>query len=104
MALLNLTAEYYCIWDSPGQFLAVDESAVKVYAGAKAAGEPLFRYEYTRTTTGDVPGAHVQIHGHRDALAFVMTRAGSGSPRGSNWPDGSPKAPRYLGCPTCTSR
>jgi hypothetical protein len=80
--LLNLTAEYYCIWDSPGQFLAVDESAVKVYAGAKAAGEPLFRYEYTRATTGDVPAAHVQIHGHRDALAFVMTRAGSGSPRG----------------------
>jgi hypothetical protein len=80
--LLNLTAEYYCIWDSPGQFLAVDESAVKVYAGATAAGEPLFRYEYTRATTGDVPGAHVQIHGHRDALAFVMTRAGGGSPRG----------------------
>lgn len=80
--LLNLTAEYYCVWDSPGQFLAVDESAVKVYAGAKAAGEPLFRYEYTRATAGDVPGAHVQIHGHRDALAFVMTRAGSGSPRG----------------------
>jgi hypothetical protein len=80
--LLNLTAEYYCIWDSPGHFLAVDESAVKVYAGATAAGEPLFRYEYTRATTGDVPGAHVQIHGHRDALAFVMTRAGGGSPRG----------------------
>jgi hypothetical protein len=80
--LLNLTAEFYCVWDSPGQFLAVDESAVKVYAGAKAAGEPLFRYEYTRATSGDVPRAHVQIHGHRDALAFVMTRAGSGSPRG----------------------
>lgn len=80
--LLNLTAEYYCVWDSPGQFLAVDESAVKVYAGGKATGEPLFRYEYMRATTGDIPGAHVQIHGHRDALAFVMTRAGSGSPRG----------------------
>ena len=80
--LLNLTAEYYCVWDSPGRFLAVDESAVKVYAGAKAAGEPLFRYEYSRAPTGDVPGAHVQIHGHRDALTFVMARAGSGSPRG----------------------
>ena len=80
--LLNLTAEYYCVWDSPGQYLAVDESAVKVYAGAKAAGEPLFRYEYLRAATGDVPGAHVQIHGHRDALTFVMTRAGLGSPRG----------------------
>lgn len=70
------------MWDSPGQYLAVDESAVKVYAGAKAAGEPLFRYEYLRAATGDVPGAHVQIHGHRDALTFVMTRAGVGSPRG----------------------
>jgi len=80
--LLNLTAEYYCVWDSPRQFLAVEESAVKVYAGSKAAGEPLFRYEYTRVPTGDVPGAHVQIHGHRDALTFVMARAGSGSPRG----------------------
>ncbi|CCG02557.1 phospholipase [Blastococcus saxobsidens] len=50
--LLNLTAEYYCVWDSPGQYLAVDESAVKVYAGAKAAGEPLVRYEYLRAATG----------------------------------------------------
>jgi hypothetical protein len=80
--LLNLTAEYRCVWDSRQMFLAVETSAVKVYAGAKADSEPLFRYEYTRSPGGDVPGAHIQIHGHRDALTYVMTRAGTATRRG----------------------
>jgi hypothetical protein len=44
--LPNLTAEYRCVWDSQQLFLAVETSAVKVYAGARADSEPLFRYEY----------------------------------------------------------
>ena len=80
--LLNLTAEYRCVWDSQQLFLAVETSAVQVYAGAKADSEPLFRYEYTRSPGGDVPGAHIQIHGHRDALTYVMTRSGTATRRG----------------------
>jgi hypothetical protein len=85
--LLNLTAEYRCVWDGLHRFLAVDVSAIKVYAGAKADSEPLFRYEYARSPSGDVPGAHVQIHGHRDALTFVMARSGTSSRRGQRLAD-----------------
>lgn len=85
--LLTLTADYRCVWDSLRRFLAVDVSAIKVYAGAKADSEPLFRYEYARFASGDIPGAHVQIHGHRDALTFVMARSGTGSRRGQRLAD-----------------
>jgi hypothetical protein len=80
--LLTLTAEYRCIWDSRQLFLAVETSAIKVYAGAKADSEPLFRYEYMRSPGADLPGAHIQIHGHRDTLTYVMTRSGTATRRG----------------------
>ncbi|MGL4743230.1 MAG: hypothetical protein ACRCXL_02400 [Dermatophilaceae bacterium] len=44
--------------------------------------EALFRYEYLRSGTAKgLPGAHLQIHGHRDALTYAMTRAGQRSRR-----------------------
>lgn len=82
LPLLTLTATYKCTWDHKGQFLAVDESAVKVYPGEQAQREPLFRYEFLRLPTGDIPGSHLQVHGHRDALTYVMTRSGTESRRG----------------------
>ena len=80
--LLTLTASYRCVWDHREQFLAVEDSQIKVYPGAQAQGEPLFRYEYERSPVGDIPGAHLQVHAHRDALTYVMTRSGTGSRRG----------------------
>lgn len=63
--LLTLKVDYWCTRDSHNDYLAVEHSAVKVYAGS-AEGEPLFRYEYEHDVVGDIPRAHIQIHAHRD--------------------------------------
>ncbi len=62
-------------------FLAVDESQVVVSAIA-GSSEPLFRYEYLRAPTGAQASAHIQVHGHRDAMSYLMALSGEGSRRG----------------------
>jgi len=80
--LLSLVVSYRCSRDTAGQYLAVESSEFKVYAGSRASGEPLFRYDYVHDTFPGVPCAHIQVHAHRDALAYVMTRAGERTIRG----------------------
>lgn len=93
--LVTLTAIYWFDWDRAGQFLAVHESSFKIYADPDMRREPLFRYEFERGGAGDIPNAHIHVHGHRDALAYVMTMAGRTTARGrrraqaathSDWP------------------
>ena len=79
--MLLLAAKFHCVWDHAQTFLAVDSSAFTVTAIAGSA-EPLFRYDYVRSPTGGTPGAHVQVHAHRDALTYVMARCGDQSKRG----------------------
>lgn len=77
---LLLKVEFYCRLDGPGRFLAVVESNIKVFADV-SKNEPLFRYEYERSAES-IPAAHIQVHGHRDSLTYVMTRSGSATKRG----------------------
>lgn len=79
--LLSLVAHYWCTVDRAKKFLAVDRSDIAVYPGAKARGEPLFRFEYLRKAR-NVPAAHIQVHGHHDALSHVLSRAGVSTNRG----------------------
>lgn len=79
--LLTLTVKYFCTWDGHEQFLAVDRSDVKVFAGDVAKGEPLFRYEYVRKPGLDHPSAHIQLHAHRDAITHVMGNVGHSTAR-----------------------
>ncbi|MDQ4501516.1 hypothetical protein [Sinomonas sp. ASV322] len=79
--LLTLTVEYRCRLDGHDRYLAVDESSIKVFAGSRAAGEPLFRFEYVRSTHDGVPAAHLHVHAHRDALTYVMARCGDSTGR-----------------------
>lgn len=80
--LLTLKVSYFCSWDAPERYLAVDRSAIKVYAGPEARGEPLFRYEYERWPYPEMAGAHLQIRAHRDDMTWVMSNTGTGSRRG----------------------
>jgi hypothetical protein len=80
LPLLLLRVDFRCTWDHAQKFLAVDTSAIKVYASQD--GEPLLRYEYSRDSEADLPGAHLHVHAHRDALTYVMSMAGQASPRG----------------------
>jgi hypothetical protein len=37
----------------------------------------LFRFEFVRSAPPTVPTSHIQVHAHRDAIAYVMTRCGT---------------------------
>ena len=84
--LLRLTVSYEGSRDHQGQYMAVDESEIKVFA-AKDGGVPLFRYEYLREAVRDMPADHLQVHAHRDSLANVMGRAGRSTRRGKRRSD-----------------
>ncbi|MFJ1757708.1 hypothetical protein [Kitasatospora sp. NPDC088134] len=77
-AEMSMTVEYFCCWDQAGQFLAVDNSAVKIYC--RGQQEPLFRYEYVRKHGTWPPAAHIQLHAHRDEIAWIQRLAAHGKP------------------------
>ncbi|SNR87618.1 hypothetical protein SAMN06265360_12645 [Haloechinothrix alba] len=74
---MTLFVRLDCCWDSGQDFLAVDQSYVKVYASGSS--EPLFRVEYLRRPDG-VPASHVQVHGHRDEWVHLMMFGDRGRP------------------------
>ena len=81
---LTLTVNFKCCSDGDGRWLAVEHSKFAVYPGPKASGEPLFRYDYEREIASDLPSAHLQVHAHRDAMAYVMSGAGKATRRGKS--------------------
>lgn len=72
--LLSLSATYRCAWDHAGEYLAIHESTIAV--ALVGSEEPLFRYDFNRTGDGKVPGAHLNVHGHRDELVFALIQSG----------------------------
>ena len=77
--LLRLTVRFECDWDTPGHFMAIHRSEFHVFADSER--EPLFRFEFMRSAADGLPCAHLQVHGHRDAVSSVMSRAGQRSRR-----------------------
>ncbi|MFF3768438.1 hypothetical protein ACFYYR_30750 [Streptomyces sp. NPDC001922] len=74
---LSLMACYYCCWDGSSTFLATDKANLHLFY--EKGSEPLLRFEYERTWT-DPPGAHIQVHAHRDEMAYLLRLADSGRP------------------------
>jgi hypothetical protein len=75
---LDLSVIYFCCWDGPSMFMAIDRADFKIYY--RNGNEPLLRYEYERGST-EIPGAHIQVHAHRDETAFLLRLAEAGRPR-----------------------
>lgn len=86
--LLRLAVKFECGWDSKDEFVAVDTAEFHVFTLRDR--EALFRYEFVRNMRSPIPCAHLQIHGHRDALAYAMTRAGKRTTRSKRRADGAP--------------
>ncbi|MCX4503341.1 hypothetical protein [Streptomyces anulatus] len=75
---LSLMVRFYCCWDGSSTFMATDQADVHVfYAGSP---DPLFRFEYVRRSK-EPPGAHVQVHAHRDEVAYLLRLAEKGRPK-----------------------
>lgn len=76
--VLSLRARYFCCWDGSSTFLATDQADIHLhYAGIP---DPLIRFEYVRSSK-EPPGAHIQVHAHRDEMAYLLRLADAGRPR-----------------------
>ena len=78
--ILRLTANYKCILDGHGKYMAISESLIHVFVEPDGR-EPLFRYEFDRNNTGKVPSAHIQFHGQHPELEAAMRECGDSSER-----------------------
>jgi hypothetical protein len=88
---LDLLVKLHCAWDRTRDFLAVEESWVHATAAGRDT-TPLFRYEYLRNATRDVPCAHLQIHAHRDEVTYLMLKSEQHRPADRRRAD---KVPRF---------
>lgn len=70
-AIIGVAIEYRCVWNSTNQFLAVDQSSVKVIPLADSGREPLFRVEYKRAQDSHYPSSHFHVHAHRDEFTHL---------------------------------
>lgn len=68
--VLRLDVTYHCSWDSSARYLRIESSSFKVFS--RSSTEPLFRYDYVHTPTSDLPGAHLNVHGHHDHIVWSM--------------------------------
>lgn len=76
--VLSLMVCYYCCWDGSSTFLATDQADIHLhYAGMS---DPLIRFEYVRSSK-EPPGAHIQVHAHRDEMAYLLRLADAGRPK-----------------------
>lgn len=77
-AHLSLMVRYYCCWDGSSTFMATDQADVHVFY--RDVPDPLLRYEYVRSSK-EPPGAHLQVHAHRDEMAYLLRLAEKGRPK-----------------------
>lgn len=76
--VLSMRARYFCCWDGSSTFLATDGAEIHLhYAGI---ADPLIRFEYVRDSK-EPPGAHIQVHAHRDEMAYLLRLADTGRPK-----------------------
>jgi hypothetical protein len=74
-AKLRFLVKSYCCWDRSNDYLAVHESWFHVRLEDRKRDEPLFRYEYLRNATTNVPSSHIQVHAHRDEFLYLLVAA-----------------------------
>lgn len=80
--LLRVEVQYKCAWDSAHTYLAIRESEFKVMLDG--CSEPLYRYDFISDGDGKVPGAHLNVHAHRDEMVHAMVMASKHRGRSRN--------------------
>lgn len=76
--VLSLRARYFCCWDGSSTFLATDGCEIALHYAE--IPDPLIRFEYVRNSK-EIPGAHIQVHAHRDEVAYLLRLADAGRPK-----------------------
>ncbi|MGC5344075.1 hypothetical protein PZB75_16170 [Streptomyces sp. AM 4-1-1] len=75
---LSLGVRYFCCWDGSSTFMATDQADLHLFY--QGVPDPLLRYEYVRSSK-EPPGAHLQVHAHRDEMAYLLRLADRGRPK-----------------------
>jgi hypothetical protein len=78
--ILRLSVDYRCIYDGHKQYMAIEQSKIHVFVEPDGR-EPLFRYEFGRSFTSKIPGAHIQFHGTHPELEKAMAECGDSTAR-----------------------
>ena len=79
-AILRLSVDFKCIYDGHKQYMAIEASNIHVFV-EPGGREPLFRYEYLRSLSANLPGAHIQFHGTHPELEQAMKNCGESTRR-----------------------
>lgn len=74
LPVFRLGARYYCELNQGNKYLAVEGSVFTVFH--LAITEPMFRYDFIRRPKGDIPSAHINMHGESKALSQAMEDSG----------------------------
>lgn len=75
--LASIKVGLACQMDSPGRYMAVEESTFSLLADLDRA--PVLRIHYYRQPRGK-PSAHLHVHAHRGALSHLLSQAGHEHP------------------------
>jgi hypothetical protein len=78
--ILRLSVDFKCIYDGQQQYMAIEASNIHVFA-EPGGREPLFRYEYVRSLSANLPSAHIQFHGTHPELEQAMADCGDSTRR-----------------------
>jgi hypothetical protein len=67
--VFRLLLGYDCSWNVITNRLTIMESSFSVYL--ENVKEPLWRYDFVRDMKSNIPAAHLNVHAHRDEIAWA---------------------------------
>lgn len=73
--IMALTCRWECELDHRGEYLSVSRSEFRVFVEGDRV--PVFRFDFRKDPSGDVPSAHLQVHAERVSVGWALGRAGS---------------------------
>ncbi|MCC3762449.1 hypothetical protein K3N28_05120 [Glycomyces sp. TRM65418] len=72
---MELRVQYNCCFDHSNEFLTVEDSFFRLFDLRTRERVPLFRVEYDRNPTRQIPASHFHVHAHRDDFTHLLILA-----------------------------
>lgn len=74
--ILKLSYTFHCSCRKSGSWLQVDKSAIMITGEPEHV--PLFRYDYIRDPSSDIPAAHLNVYGSNDVATRLLLACNGG--------------------------
>lgn len=76
---IHLYIEFDCDWSSESSYLSVVRSTMSMKI--EGNNNPLFRYDFDKQKTGDLPTAYLHVHAHRDEISWLLLQSAANRPK-----------------------